>query len=251
MNVTPSLTIVRSCLVAAGIALSGLTGCVRMDYLITLDRDLSGEATLNLAVDLDGLAYVMASVERQFSGEEGAPGDEDVARARADLLAQMESGSFDEDNIRTEIESDLPPGVRLLDATQTRDGLRTEMSVRLAFDHISLLNEMTVGPDAGPGAETDPFGGFEMIDEGDTFVLRNQPLNPVRQAEEDGAILDGVSGLVETMFSDLRIAFAVEAPFEIVDHDATRRDGRRLIWVYDFEALSATTTPGIFIRYRR
>jgi len=243
--------VARSCLIVAGLALSGLTGCFQMDYLVTLDDDLGGEATLDIAVDLDRMAYVMASVQKKFGGGEGSPTDDEVDQARQELLSQMDSGAFTEESMRAEIDPDLPAGVTLLDATQSREGLRTEVSVRFAFDHVSALNEMDIGPDSGPGSDSEPFGGIELIDEGDTFVLRNDPMNPVEEMENDSGMFEGVPGLVETMFSDLRIAFAIEAPFEIVEHNATRQEGDRLYWVYDFEALSGSEDTGIFVRYRR
>ncbi|MFV1987560.1 MAG: hypothetical protein ACC682_09760 [Gemmatimonadota bacterium] len=241
----------RSILAAALITLSGLTGCFQMDYVITLDDDLSGEAMLDVAIDLDDMAYVIASIQRGFAGDEGSPTDEEIAAAREELLEQVESGALAEENMREEIEPDLPPGVTLLDASSSRDGLRTEVSIRLAFDHVSALDELDVGPDAGPGADTEPFGSIEIIDEGDTFVLRTRPMNPVEEAREEGAMLDGVPNLVETMFRNLRIGFTLDAPFEIVDHNATARDGSRLTWTYDYEALSNGEDSGIFVRYRR
>jgi len=241
----------RSILTAALITIFGLTGCFQMDYVITLDDDLSGEAMLDVAIDLDDMAYVIASIQRGFAGDEGSPTDEEVAAAREELLEQVESGALAEENLRDEIEPDLPPGVTLLDASRSSDGLRTEIAIRLAFDHISSLDELDLGPDTGPGADTEPFGRIEIIDEGDTFVLRTRPMNPVEQAREEEGMLGGSPSLVETMFGNLRIDFALDAPFEIVDHNATGRDGSRLTWTYDYEALSNGEDSGIFVRYRR
>lgn len=226
-----------------------LAGCFRMDYSITLEEDLSGEAELAVRIELDRAAYVLATFQRQFSGEEGPPTDDEIEAARAEMLAQMDDGGLEEENLRAQIEPDLPPGVRLLDAAQSRDGLDTHVVLRLAFDHLSALND--VGPDSGPGAGAEPFGGMKIVDEGDTFVLRNDPMNPLEEARREGPTFDGLETMMEAMFGGLRIGFSIEAPFEIVEHNATTREGNRLSWVYDYEALQAGIRNGVFVRYRK
>ena len=124
------------------------------------------------------------------------------------------------------------------------------MSLRLAFDDLRSLNDVDVGPD-GESSGAEPFGGLEVVDEGDTFVIRNEPMNPMEEIEEEAGLPDGMEGLVETMFSELSIAFTIVAPFEIVEHNATSQDGNRLRWVYDYEAMASGTDREIFVRYRR
>ena len=240
-----------SAVVAVAVLTTGLTGCFQMEYVIELERDLSGEVTFDLLIDLDRMAYGMAAAQRSFMGEGGSPTDEEIEAARQELLAQVEAGVLEEDNIRQEIDPDLPDGVTLLSATQRRDGLETGVSLRLAFDHLDSLNEVDVGPDAGPGSGTEPFAGIELVDEGGTFVLRNEPMNPLDEIEGQTGMIDGVDGLLEIMFQDLSIAFVVDAPFEIVEHNATTRDGSRLRWVYDYDALVAGLDHRIFVRYRK
>lgn len=226
------------------------TACFQMEYAINLEEDLSGEADFDIAVDLDKMAYAMASAQKAFMGDGGSPTDEEVAQAREELLSQVDSGVLEEDNLRGEIEPELPPGVTLVSADQSRDGLRTEMSLRLAFDDIRSLNDVDVGPDGGSsGAE--PFGGLEIVDEGDTFVIRNEPMNPMEEIEEETGLPDGMKGLVQTMFNELSIAFTIAAPFEIVEHNATSQDGNRLRWVYDYESMASGVEHQIFVRYRR
>jgi hypothetical protein len=225
------------------------TACFQMEYAIVLEEDLSGTAGLDITVDLGQMAEAMATVQRSFSGEEGPPSEEDIAAAREELLSDMEE--FQEEDIREEIAGDLPEGIELLDAQQTVDGLRTSIDVDLRFDHISNLNQLDVAPDESGPIDSQPFGDLEVVEEGNTIVLRHAPVNPVKEAEQGSAMLGDMGELIGSMFEHMRVAFTVEAPFEIEEHNATQRDGNRLSWVYDFEALSGGTPEGIYVRYRK
>ncbi|MDH3732256.1 MAG: hypothetical protein OEU54_01935 [Gemmatimonadota bacterium] len=244
-------SLIRVVSVVALAAFTGLTGCFQMEYAVELEEDLSGEVAFDLMVDLDRMAYGVAAVQKSFMGDDGSPTDEEVEASRQELLDQVDSGVLEEDNLRAEIDPDLPPGVTLLETTQRRDGLRTEVSMRLAFDHLTSLNAVDFGADGGGGPDAEPFAGIELVDEGDTFVLRNEPMNPLEEVEDEAGGMDGMDGLIEMMFQDLSVAFVIAAPFEIVEHNASSREGDRLRWVYDYEALAAGLDNRIFVRYRK
>jgi hypothetical protein len=227
------------------------TACFQMEYALVLEEDLSGTAGLDVTIDLEQMAVAMASFQRGFAGEEGPPSDEEIAAAREELLGEMEDGALEEENIEAEVAEDLPEGVELLGAQQTTEGLRTSIAVDLRFDHVSLLNQMDLaGGEAGP-TDSRPFGGLEVVEEGNTVVIRQDPINPVEEAEKNAGMMGGKEGLVADMFRNLRIAFTIEAPFEIVEHNATSQTGGVLSWVYDYESLSEGTPEGIYVRYRR
>jgi hypothetical protein len=227
------------------------TACFQMEYALVLQEDLSGTAGLDVTIDLEQMAVGMASVQRSFGGEEGPPSAEEIAAARENLLAEMEDGAFEEENIEAEVAEDLPAGVELLGAHQTTEGLRTSIDIDFRFDHISLLNEMDLaGDEAGP-ADSRPFGGLEVVEEGNTIVIRQDPINPIEEAKKSTGMMGGMEGLVADMFKNLRIAFTLEAPFEIVEHNATSQTGRVLSWIYDYETLTAGTPEGVYVRYRR
>lgn len=232
-------------------SLLGSTACFQMEYALVLEEDLSGTAGLDVTIDLEQMAVAMASVQRSFGGEEGPPSAEEIAAARDELLGQMEQGALDEENIEAQVARDLPEGVELLGATQATEGLRTSMAVDFHFDHVSLLNEMDLaGDEVGP-TDSRPFGGLEVVEEGNTVVIRQDPINPIEEAEKNAEMMGGMDGLIADMFKNLRIAFTLEAPFEIVEHNATSQSGRVLSWVYDYEALTEGTPDGIYVRYRR
>lgn len=229
---------------------AGVSGCFQMEYGLRLEEDLSGEAEMAVTIDLERMAVAMATLQRSMSGQEGPPTEEEIAAAREELLEEVDEGTFDDATVREEVEPDLPEGVRLLDVSSDQDGLRSSFDIRLGFDHLSRLSELDVGPDEA-GDSGEPFGGLELIDEGDTFIIRNEPVNPIRDAEEGAGMMEGAEGLIQSMFSEMRIAFTLDAPFEIVEHNATERAGSRLSWIYDFESMSAGAPQSIYVRYRK
>ena len=227
------------------------TACFQLEYALILQEDLSGTAGLDVTIDLEQMAIVMATVQRSFAGEEGALSEEEIADAREELLSQMEDGALEEENIEAKIAEDLPEGVELIGAQQTTEGLRTSIDIDLRFDHVSLLNQMDLaGGEVGP-ADSRPFGDLEVIEEGNTIVIRQDAINPIEEAEKSAGMMGGMEGLVADMFKNLRIAFTLEAPFEIVEHNATSQAGSKLSWVYDYESLTAGTPEGIYVRYRK
>ncbi len=234
-----------------------LGGCLDMEYGIVLDRDLSGQSTLDMSVDMERIAYAMAAMQHAFSGEEGPPPDEQVEAMRQELLEDMreEEGDegFDEDELRAEIEPDLPPGVELLSADYSRDGLQMRFQFAFAFDNVESLNRLHIAmgeDDESPidMEEPRPFESLQVIDEGSTILVKNEPINPLDLDEEDSEYLS--EKMIESLFEGLRVAFRIESPFDIVEHNATRVDGTSLYWEYTLESLQ-DAPEGIFVRYRK
>lgn len=262
--------------VGALVLLGGATtSCVEMEYGLALERDLSGTATLDVEIDLERMAYVSARMQRMFAGADGEPTEEEIEAAREELLEQAEQeDAFSEETVREEITDDLPEGIELLEVETGQDGLRHRLRVSLAFDRVERLREMSVdaggdgdGADedadeagagaapAGGGPEPDPFGDLEVIDEGETILITNAALNPVAEArEQTQGGMPGLEGMLGRAFEGLRVTFSIRAPFEVVEHNATRVEGNTLWWEYDFAALAgreeAMPDP-IMVRYRK
>lgn len=63
--------------------------------------------------------------------------------------------------------------------------------------------------------------------------------------------------MVREAFSKMRVAYRITAPFEIVSHNATRREGNTLVWEYDFAAFEKMEKTkklddlGVRVTYRR
>ena len=48
-----------------------LAGCFDIEQRIELNEDMSGTATITMAIDMEPMAYVGAMMERAMSGQEG------------------------------------------------------------------------------------------------------------------------------------------------------------------------------------
>ena len=254
--------ILRSALVGLVVAF-GSAACISVEYGLELDEDLSGTMGFSVAFDPDQMAYVMASMQRTFQGKEGEPTQEEIEAARKDVMAQLESQQeeVDLEDIRQEASEDLPEGVEFVEAAQSDDGLRTEVTFR--FDHLRRLSEMEITPEAdtaaGAGTRVRPFSGLTFQDEGDSFLLTNTPVDPLEQARSEGSPVQGMASQMKMMmqsvgenFSGPMVTFSLTAPFEVVEHNATRVDGETLYWEYGLDSFMEQDEPtSIRVRYRK
>lgn len=249
----------------AGVVCTVLSvGCVNVEYGVELERDLSGTMDFSVTLDVDQMAYSMAMMQRMFQGEEGEPTDEEIETAREEVRAELQSqrDEFDLEDVREEAREDLPEGVELVDAAQSDDGLRTELT--FGFDHLRRLSDMEISPEsdtAGAGSvpTIEPFGGLTFRDEGDTFVLTNSPLNPMEQAESEGSPVQGMAPQMKMMMRSMSgtvsgpmVTFFVKAPFDVVEHNATRVSGNTLYWEYGLDSFLDEEAPSsIRVTFRK
>ena len=243
--------------IARRIVLTGLallaTGCMQVEYGIVLEDDLSGTADMDLTVDLDRVARTTAAVKAAFEGT-GEPTEEQIEEARREIVAEMDlDDSLDTAGLRAEIESDLPDGVRLLGVDEERDGLQRRVRMEFAFDHVNRLREFDTrwdrsGDPDGDHEGSKPFEGLEIIERDGEIIVRNDPIDPIDEIEDNMFVPDG---MIETMLQDISVTFRLETPFEVLEHNATRREGRTLIWVFDWERLRQDEPVGIFARLKR
>lgn len=254
-----------------GLALTA-AGCFQIEQHISLDRDLSGTADFRMTMDMETMVPVIASMNRAFSGKQGPPTEEDMQQAREELREGMEADVETEEPDLEEMRRDLPGGVRLLDARFAQDDLVNRIGLDFAFDHLRDLTEVSFaekdggkGRRGGPPEEEDPaenpFGNIEIVEEGNTLVIRSvNPVEEVSQQQEQmggAGMTQGMGEAMEAMFQGMRVVFTLEAPFDVVEHNATRVEGHRLVWEYDaddFEgAMEGRAAPdeGIFVRYRK
>lgn len=270
-------SLLERCLPLVGVALLAVTAaCFNMEYGLVLDRDLSGTATLEFSVDPDRLAYISVTMQKAFSGEEGEPTEEEIAEAKKEILAEIEEEKeeFDPEEARREVESDLPEGVELLEVKRAESDLG--MWVRLAFDHVENLNALSISPpeegeeeepsggedgqeetptESESEAEVSPFGDLKFVDEGETFVLTNEPVNPVRTPGQTGSSPDAraMTASLAAAFPEPLVIFRVAAPFEVVEHNATRVEDGVLYWEYGLGQfdVGGNSGPHMKVRFRR
>jgi len=241
-----------------GILVAGVAwfaaGCMQFDYGITLDDDLSGTADLDLAIDLDRVAYMSAYIQNSFSGEGGEPTAEQIEEARAEIVEGMdEDEDFSVESMRAEIEPDLPDGVTLLYANVDREELLTTMNMRFAFDHVDKLKEIHLddddeGDDEGAPVDSEPFENLEIIEDGDQIIVRSEPINPIQEMDDVPWVSDE---MVEKLLQGFAVTFRITTPFKVEEHNATRKDGETLVWEFNLETLKSGEATGIYARLKR
>jgi hypothetical protein len=259
----PAAVRVRSLVAPLVVALAagGLLGCFELEQTIELQRDLSGTADVSFTLDMEPMAYMAAAMKKGFAGEEGPPTEEEIAAARAEMLAESESKVVEPEDMEAEkrkLAESLPEGVELVDVTMQEEGLKVLSDFALRFDHASRLAELEATTGTGPEGQTqNPFLAIQFEDEGDTFVLRTPESTP--QMDQMSMMMGGDEDedpAMAKMFEGMRIAVRVKAPFEVVETNATRREGDTLIWEQDFARLSEMAEAEepaamLFVRYRK
>jgi hypothetical protein len=244
-----------------GILAAGLTwlaaGCMQFDYGVTLEEDLSGTADVDVTVDLERVAYMAAYVQNAFTGEGGEPSDEQIQAAREEILAEMdEDDDFSEASMRAEIEPDLPDGVALVFARVDRDDLRTTVDMRFAFDHVRKLKEIQLDDDDREGdsaapVHSQPFEDLEIVEDGDEIIVRSQPINPVEEMGELDDTPFVTEAMVEKLLEGFSITFRLTSPFKVEEHNATRKEGKTLVWEFNLQTLESGEATGIYARLKR
>ena len=231
-------------------------GCMQFEYGITLEDDLSGTADVDIAIDLDRVAYMSAYIQNAFTGEGGEPTDEQIQAAREEVLVEMDSDEdFSEAAMRAEIEPDLPEGVTLVHAKAEREELLTTVSVRFAFDHVDKLKEIRLDADdaenGGAPVDSEPFEDLEIIEEGDQIIVRSQPINPVDEMAELEEMPFVSDEMVEKLLQGFGVTFTLTSPFKVEEHNATRKKGDTLVWEFNLETLKSGEATGIYARLSR
>jgi hypothetical protein len=98
--------------------------------------------------------------------------------------------------------------------------------------------------------------GLTVIEENGTILITSPTKNPFSgAAAKPGEPVDAESrAFLEPMTKGFRVASRINAPFEILEHNATRREGTTLIWEIDFAAiekgLNGGPMPSMRVRYR-
>lgn len=256
-------------LVAITLLTLAISGCFEIEQSIELNKDMSGTADLKMAVDFEPMIVIMATMQKQMEGKEGPPTEEELAKARADFKAKNEAENSEDDMPSIEeANKELPEGVELLDMNLQEGETSVETKFKFKFDHLKKLVNLKLPSKAeeqeqgGDGIMDSPFENLELIDEGKTFTIRSKPSNPAdsveKQMEEQGAPSDPeMEKMMEDAFKNLRFAWKIKAPFEVVSHNATRVEGDTLIWEYDmerFKMMEQSGTPddvGIQVTYRK
>lgn len=243
-----------------------LAGCFDIEQTLTLEKNMSGKAGYSMKLDMDPMVAFMAGMKRGMEGKEGPPTKEEIAAVREEMIASRKAQTTVPS--KAEIEKKLPKGITLLDSKIHDDGLKFGMDMLFGFDHVSKLREIELkeppageSQEAGPGQPApmdSPFGGLELKDEGDTFVITSATGNPLAEQTEQAdqmQLSPEEKKQVEDMLGKLRVAFKITAPFQVVEHNAHRRDGNTLVWEYDLDSFEKMKpeelAQGVRVRYKK
>jgi hypothetical protein len=243
-----------------------LTGCFEIDQAITLDKNMSGTADFHLGVDLEPMVVVMAQFAREMEGKKGPVTEAELAKAREDFKkASSTKKSSDTLDVK-DIEKELPEGVTLISHKMTERDFGMATDFKFGFDKLSRLVDVKL-PSKGGGDPTQknvvdsPFEGLELIEKDGTITIRTKPINPqelVQKEAADAPKLDkDTEKVIRDAFGKMRVTYRITAPFTIVSHNATRKQGNTLIWEYNmarFEELAKSKNladAGVQVTYKR
>lgn len=242
-----------------------LTGCFDVEQAMTLQKDLSGKAAFSMTVNMEPMMLFMLRMQREMEGKTGEPTAAELAKAKQEFLASKTEKQEDPKAKAEEVKKNLPPGIKLLESSVKDDGLKIAVRFVFGFDHISKLAQIQFpkegGPEEGPGPKNpfdQPFAGLQVKDEGGTLLLTTEAINPAAEQKAQTADMDLSAEMkkqMEDAFKDLRVAFKIDAPFEVMEHNATRKEGKTLIWEYDLKSFEKMTpeqlAQGVRVRFKK
>jgi hypothetical protein len=241
----------RGILIASLFALF-TTGCFEVEQSIELKKDLSGTANFKLGVDMEPMITIMAKVQKEMSGDKSPLTNAEIAAAKADFKKnEKKSTTTEAEDPRKQAEGGLPPGVKLLDASVVEKEFGVTTNMKFSFDKISSLVGVKLGTKKegqGPADPTKksvldtPFQGLELSETAKTISIHTKPQNPAEkvksEASAQGPKMDPeTEKMMNDAFKNLRVAWKITAPFEVISSNATRKEGNTLIWEYDFQKL--------------
>ncbi|HEX3107492.1 MAG TPA: hypothetical protein VHU41_00255, partial [Thermoanaerobaculia bacterium] len=223
---------------------------------IDLKKDMSGTANLKLGVDMEPMITIMAMMQKQMEGKKGPLTKEELAAAKADFKKSAKKTSSTEApaDPKKDMDKSLPPGVKLLDASVTEKEFGMVTNMKFAFDKLAHLVDVKMPSKAdakgGPPDPTksnvldSPFQGLDVVETASTITIRTKPQNPADKVKSEtssqGPPMDPeTQKMMEDAFKNMRFAWKITAPFEVISSNAHRREGNTLIWEYDFKKLQA------------
>lgn len=257
-----------------GLGLAGcllLTGCFDVEQSLVLQKDLSGKAGFSMKVNLEPMVTMMLMMQRSMAGKEGEPTAVEIEAAKKDFLANAKKTETkpDPEKQKEELAKSLPPGVKLLDSSFQDQGLKMLAAFSLGFDDVHKLKQVKLSQpkpadaqQGTPGPENPfdtPFGDLEITEQGNTILLTTKAKNPLEEQKQEmggeGQVSPEMEKQLEDAFKGLRIAWKIEAPFPVLEHNAHRKEGNTLIWEYTLDSMKnmdpKKAAEGIRVKYKK
>jgi len=248
-----------------------LGGCFDIEQGIKLNKDMSGEAKVKIGIDFEPMAVIMTAMKHEMEGKEGAPSKEEIEAAKKDMMEKMKEDPDTSEIDLDEARKDLPEGITLIDANVKQDGLKVNTFMHFGFDKVERLKEISLKDKPAEGEEgggqpnpmdspiDTPFGDLQVDDDGTYVTIRSKPGDPTENVKEEAAGPDDnpeMTKMMEDAFKGLRVAWNIEAPFEVVEHNATRKEGNTLYWEYTYDTIKKMEAEGkepeaIYVKYKK
>lgn len=236
------------------------SACLTMEERLTINRDLSGRARLNMTMDLGAATSI---VQRIAGNESGVPAGADLTTVMQQQMKEiLGDGMFDIDTLK----KNLPAGVTLANAAQSIENQKMSMAFDFQFTDAKKLQDITLpmktaitdaaAASAGiPDKPVRPFENFEFTDDGATLLIATKeqaavasqtgspvtPTTPVAPKLSD--MIEGmqVMALVGEMLKGFKASCVIESPMTVVESNATSRDGTSLVWELKLDDLMKQT----------
>jgi len=246
--------------------------CFDIEQSLVLNKDLSGKAGFRMSIDFEPMVLTMLQMDREMSGKKGIPTKAEIDKAKADFLKKQktETKSSPEADFETEkakLNKQLPKGVKLLDADAKQEDMKLTTIFHFGFDNPAALSQIEFpkkdakgGGDPTKSSVIDkPFSGLTVKDEGKTIVVRGTPVDPMEGVKQGAKSQTGggesstekpdpqfeqIGNMIKGAMKGLRVAWKIEAPFKVLETNATRREGNTLIWEYTMDSLEKLEKQG-------
>jgi hypothetical protein len=179
------------------------------------------ERTVTLAPDLSGTARVInvLNMETLVGAAAERPGETaaGVAAIREKWATLFKNSEKALPSWRASIERGLPKGVKLVGAWQKTEGLKSTTTFEFIFDHVAKLAQIDLRSPGDKASTKDrPFAELSFTVHGDALLVTSQPAEPPRGKNATELV-----------------AYRLETPLEVLEANATRREGNTLIWEFD------------------
>lgn len=206
--------------IATLVAVLALSGCIRLDQTLSLNKDGSGtfDVRYGMTEQTIGQLEMMSKMAEQM-GEQAEGSDEMPFE-------------FDEAAVREKFAADKPEGVELVSvSTETLDGWKY-VDMKMTFTDLNALSK------------TEQFGDndFSIAKGADgNYVISQRAASEEDMAGAGGApggddaMAEGTMAQMAPMFAGLRMVTRVEVPGDIVETNATETEGRKASWVFDID----------------
>lgn len=236
-------------LVLAVGAAAALGGCVDVEESVSLRRDLSGTADFSMTVDLEPMFAFQAGMQHRMLGKAGDPTAAEIDQARKESLEGLNKDPTRKQQetaaAKAQLEQGLPPGVRLLSNSFDLQGTKVVLRCQFGFVDVQRLAKVKwfEGRWERPGQNpwSYPFATLQLVDEGRTLLVTVSGAAAEARLQETAAegaprleagppATPEMSKALAGAFKTARFAFRLDSPFEVVETNAIRRDGRTLYW---------------------